>query len=281
MILFYSDGRLGNQIFQLAFLKEISKPKETIITFNLKKVLSTFDIYFKINNIELENKIWQLASRKMFFYFFESLAFLKIINIIYEDFNNINYNKKGGLLWFITYVRTGFFQSEKFFNKDKFLSEVKIKGPYLKEAQEFLKNIPENFTKIFIHVRRGDYLTEVFNNKRGINLPLDYYNKAIELVNKEINNPYYIILSDDVEFVEIAFNHLEHKVISHNSFVVDLAVMTLCDGGIISNSSYSWWGAFLLKNKKVVIMPKHWYGWKDKMQSHKGINLSFADVIEF
>lgn len=281
MILFYSDGRLGNQIFQLAFLREISKPKEIIVTFNLKKVLSTFNINLRVNNIEVENKIWQFASRKIFFYFFELLAFLKIINIIYEDLDNISYHKKNGLFWFITYVRTGFFQSEKFFNKDKFLSEVRIKEPYLKEAQEFLKNIPENFTKIFIHVRRGDYLTEVFNNKRGINLPLSYYIKAIELVNKGINNPYYIILSDDIEFAEIAFNQLNYKVISHNSFIVDLAVMTLCDGGIISNSSYSWWGAFLLKNKKVVIMPKYWYGWKDKTQSHKWIDLSFAKVIEF
>lgn len=281
MILFYSDGRLGNQIFQLAFLREIAKSREKIITFNLKKVLLTFDISLKVKNIEIENKICQFTSRKLFCWFFELLSFFRIINIIYEDFDLVTYHKKSGLLWFVTYLRTGFFQSEKFFNKEKFLNEVTIKDVYLQEAQEFLKNVPENFTKIFIHVRRGDYLTEVFNGKRGINLPLNYYNKAVELVNKEISNPYYIILSDDIEFAEIAFSSLNYKVISRNSFNVDLAVMTLCDGGVISNSSYSWWGAFLLKNKKVVIMPKYWYGWKDKKQSHKGINLSFAKVIEF
>jgi hypothetical protein len=38
------------------------------------------------------------------------------------------------------------------------------------------------------------------------------------------------------------------------------ALMTLCEYGVCSNSSFSWWGAYLMKNKKIVIMPKYWYG---------------------
>lgn len=281
MILFYSDGRLGNQIFQLAFLRGIAKPGEKIVTFNLNKVLSVFDIDLKINNIVVENKIWQFASRKLFFYIFELLALFRIITIIYEDLSLVTHHKRNGLFRFFTYVRVGFFQSERFFNEKDFLKNVKIKSNFLNEAKNFIKNIPESYTKIFIHVRRGDYLTEVYNNKKGINLPLNYYNKAIELISKKVTNPYYIILSDDNEFVDISFDKLNHKAISGNSFATDLAIMTICDGGIISNSSYSWWGAFLMNNRKIVIMPKYWYGWKDKIQSHKGINLSFAEVIEF
>lgn len=282
MIFFFSDGRLGNQIFQLAFLREISKSsRQKIITFNLGKMLDVFDLDLKINNLEVENKKWQFVFRKLFFYFFELLSFFRIITIIYEDLDSIKYNKKNGLFWFVIYVRTGFFQSERFFDGESFLKNIKMKKCYMDKADDFCKKIPANFTKIFLHVRRGDYLTVVHNNKKGINLPIGYYSQAMEFINKKINNPFYIILSDDVEFVEIAFEGIENKIISYNSSAVDLAIMSLCEGGITSNSSYSWWGAFLLKNRDLVVMPKYWCGWKDKIQSHKGIDLSSSGIIEF
>ena len=34
-----------------------------------------------------------------------------------------------------------------------------------------------------------------------------------------------------------------------NSMFVDFAIMMLCDAGI-SNSSFSWWGAYLMKSKE-------------------------------
>ena len=40
----------------------------------------------------------------------------------------------------------------------------------------------------------------------------------------------------------------------------DLCLMTLCNGGIISPSSLSWWGAWLNESEnKVVVAPKIWF----------------------
>ena len=42
----------------------------------------------------------------------------------------------------------------------------------------------------------------------------------------------------------------------------DLLLMSMCDNQIISNSSFSWWGAWLTRNKGVKIAPKKWFGVK-------------------
>ena len=41
---------------------------------------------------------------------------------------------------------------------------------------------------------------------------------------------------------------------------VDLCLMSLCSGGIIVNSSFSWWGAWLQNNRGKVIAPEPWFG---------------------
>ena len=60
----------------------------------------------------------------------------------------------------------------------------------------------------------------------------------------------------------------------------DLAIMSLCEYGIVSNSSFSWWGAYLMKNRKEVIFPKYWYGWKQRVESHVGIQPEWAKLID-
>ena len=91
---------------------------------------------------------------------------------------------------------------------------------------------------------------------------------------------FFIFLSDDAGFVECCFEDIENKYISRNSMTVDLALMSLCLYGIVSNSSFSWWGAYMMKDRKKVVFPKYWYGWKNKVESHVDIQPEWAEVIE-
>ena len=44
MLIFFADGRLGNQIFQYAFLKTIAKKNETLIICNFDSIIDVFDL---------------------------------------------------------------------------------------------------------------------------------------------------------------------------------------------------------------------------------------------
>lgn len=49
--------------------------------------------------------------------------------------------------------------------------------------------------------------------------------------------------------------------LDNNDPLIDLYAQTLCTDNIISNSTFSWWGAYLNPNpNKKVIYPKPWFG---------------------
>lgn len=282
MIFYISDGRLGNQLFQYAFLNSIAKDNERVFAINMRQFSQSFDvsnIHFKAVN---PGKYGLFFLKKLIKpLVFNVLVRFKLVGYVKQNRSEMSalpsLQKRKGLLP-ITLVESNFFQSEEFFNPHSV--DFTIKATYTNRARNFLSNVPEEFTKVFVHVRRGDYLFVSYLGKRGINLPKSYFDLAISEIKKEVQSPFFIFLSDDPEFVECCFSEIENKLVSSNDMVTDLATMTLCEYGIVSNSSFSWWGAYLMNTKKKVIFPKYWYGWKSKIESHVGIQPKWCQVNE-
>lgn len=150
----------------------------------------------------------------------------------------------------------GWFQSEKFFKK---YSEI-IKDLY-SPTKNFVTRATDDFpflknsTVGAINVRRGDYLTQP---TRHPVVTLDYINEAYKHL------PFcdkIIVLSDDITWCK------ENIVLPNLVFVENyrdceaLWLLSLCDHFIISNSSFSWWGAYLSRSdNKIVISPETWFG---------------------
>ena len=273
MILYVSDGRLGNQLFQLAFIESIAQKNEKIIFVCLKNELDMVFIR--------SNRLFILETRKIFWYFLKAITSAKLLDYLcvvlglgyaaQKIKNGVfldSYKHRRGIFP-VTVVKPGFSQSEMFFNVEKL--NISILKKHVKKAEVLFDQWRKYDVVVFVHVRRGDYQKEMFLGKEGICLPLSYYKKVITDVQQGYANPFFVFVSDDFDFVKRSFGFVENKYISNSSMGVDLALMSLCDFGVCANSSFSWCGAWLCKRRGKVYFPKYWYGWRVSFDSHPGI----------
>ncbi|GAF71019.1 unnamed protein product [marine sediment metagenome] len=264
---------------------------ETLIIYDFDSIIDVLDLPSRKTLIKKwrTNHYRGIMGKLIIRRFLVLLSQIRLISLIKQEEDNVDgfryysntYTKKEGLLPF-TFVEHGYFQSEKFFD-DNAMNDIIIKPKHLKKANDLLANIPSNKHKIFVHVRRGGIVHESCYGIKGNALPLSYYKNCIRWFENNIRNPFFVFLSDDIEFVDYCFNDIENKLICNNETGVDFAVMVLCKSGIISNSSFSWWGAYLMKERYKVFAPKYWIGYKSHKECPKGIHtekFSFIDVLD-
>jgi hypothetical protein len=223
-------GRLGNQMFQVASVLSKSKDNECHAAFPNNAIIhSIFDLEYKKLDNNLNKQIKAVWNEKHFHYD-QSFEHVK-------DFTDI----------------IGYVQSEKYFlnNKDYILKQFKFKDEVTKYCSD---SLPRGET-VSIHIRRGDYLK--FPDHHPL-CSLQYYKNSIDFIKSQIENPVFIIFSDDLEWCK---NNFPDYIFFSGTEEYDLCMMSLCKHNIIANSSFSWWGAYLNSNeKKIVCAPKLWFG---------------------
>lgn len=94
------------------------------------------------------------------------------------------------------------------------------------------------------------------------NVSVDYYVRAISLIEGKLKSPRYFIFSDDPEAArrKLALQGERITFVSHNQGLegayADLWLMSRCQHFIIANSTFSWWGAWLVESgAKIVVAP--------------------------
>ena len=226
-------GGLGNQMFQYAFGRNLSFKRKAIL--------------------KLDKTLLQWSIRQM------------IIGTTAREYELGEFNikaeftkDKGN-----SYLE-GFWQGEEYF---KDIRRILLKDFTLKkETQNFLKlkRLVVKTNSASIHFRRGDYVKRAVTGKYHGVLNFDYYRKAIELVGEKIKNPHFFVFSDDIAWVKKNFRIKQPVTYISGSGKLtnpeELILMACCRHNIIANSSFSWWGAWLNRNRqKIVLAPKRWF----------------------
>jgi len=108
---------------------------------------------------------------------------------------------------------------------------------------------------VFIHIRRKQY---------GYKLSSQYYRDALSIIRSKISHPRFFVFGDDTEWARQWLSLPGETIYLDGSDsrddVADIWLMTQCRSGIIANSSFSWWGAWLRENPDsgLIVAPLHW-----------------------
>ncbi|HMP30951.1 MAG TPA: alpha-1,2-fucosyltransferase, partial [Saprospiraceae bacterium] len=94
----------------------------------------------------------------------------------------------------------GYWQSEKYFLeiRDLLKTEFQLKNELWDVQSLSLLEKIRSCNSVSIHIRRGDYVQLGYTNTCG----LQYYQKAIEIINLKIRDPHYFIFSNDIEWAK-------------------------------------------------------------------------------
>ncbi|OXA44726.1 O-antigen biosynthesis glycosyltransferase WbnK-like [Folsomia candida] len=274
-----SNGGLGNQLFKYACAYALSQKWGVPLYVN--SVRSGRKLYlarFSIANLTFVQNV--NSPRNLHIFTDEDIVF----NTITPD-----------LLRTKILQHSDYCQSELFWReiKDDVIKMFEIKGVDnfgrdFKYWRDFVHS--KNSTPVAVHIRRGDFIKENSRNGGWITPMRFFYlamEKMVHVLREKGNNRTisFFIFSDSLNLVrdevlatlgktdtpKNEFEALREKLISggislrfvnssssgEDSTLQDLALMTECKHMIVSFSTFSWWGAYLIKNPdKVIIRPK-------------------------
>lgn len=153
----------------------------------------------------------------------------------------------------------GYFQSEKFFKHCE--ETIREQFEFKQEIVDFVKGkFPSIDSSLSIHIRRGDYVNQP--NHHPV-VPVSYYENILNQISNDYDNIF--VFTDDIDWVKDKFvgDKFIFPTFDSDNDMNSFVLMSQAKDNVIGNSTYSWWAAWLNKNKnKKVFTPnyKQWFG---------------------
>lgn len=269
----FLQGGLGNQLFQYAFFLSKKEKGENVVCnstmlqisvqhngFELKSLFDIQDVECNSNKLFLRMLCRFIVNREFKFkkVVLKCLSFCGL-QLVIDAIPSV-YQPQFPDCKHRTYY-LGYWQTEKYFVhiRQQLLDVFCFDESKLSPQTLSVRNRIQCSNSVSLHVRRGDYLSE--QNKKlydGI-CTLNYYERAISMMEERVTNPVFYIFSDDMEWVRQSLNVSNATFIDWNrreDSWQDMYLMSQCKHNIIANSTFSWWGGWLNTNsEKIVVCP--------------------------
>ncbi len=251
-------GGLGNQLFGFAAGLEQARRLDCklyldVAAYNASNPRYSFAEYFTIPGIDIEIVGKQSFSRGGK----GAWPFRKIYKekgFGYDPaINNIS---EGTTL-------VGYFQSHKYFQRSS--QEIVFMLESLMAGVDSLMDT-NLVQSLAVHVRRGDYLLPHAKSFHGL-ATIDFFKSSVDFASRTKFFDKLLLFSDSIdvaskEFTASGIGFEVGTVADEKNPFRDMLMMSSSDAMIISNSTYSWWAAFLMTyrdSEALVIAPRPWF----------------------
>jgi glycosyl transferase family 11 len=149
----------------------------------------------------------------------------------------------------------GYWQTEKYFNVEEVRKAfARPRGTPNAATLDVVSRIDDK--SCFIHARRGDFTAACLANILGC-YPPSHYQNAMKQFSASTK---FFAFSDDPQWCRVHMPEAEVVTANQEDGLEcwDIWLMNQFPAGIISNGSFSWWSAWLGREKRV-IAPKVWF----------------------
>jgi len=242
MLTIQLGGGVGNQLFQLAFLEYASRlSRQPLCIADLK---SPNTVHGGSGYYTTIFKHW----RRFYKYMPISMRIIRENSKMrYQDWSTISNCKL-----------VGYFQRHEYI-PDDFVNKLSF-------DEGVLARYPDISSKYFIHIRGGDYKGNSFHQLDLTN----YYKKCLELCKgKE-----FVIFTNDIPYAKEVLP--DYPIIQENELDT-LLLMSRCAGCICVNSTFSWWGAFMNRNRSIYF-PSKWSN--DPTMDFSGLYFPGCNIVD-
>lgn len=264
MVVFFESGRLGNQLLQYAVLRSRFPGRRLVFVglASLQQAVACRDSSF-VPADGAWRPIAGLLRRVL-----GGLATLRLISEAREvrDGGVCRLEQRRGLLGGLLLVRPAYFQHACF--EPDIPPELDLAPDVVASARRYLAEVAGDSpgrTLVFVHLRRGDYLRFPDPAAPAV-LDDAWVLQSLRALRSLVPAPRWLVCSDDLAHARRLLAG-EDAVFCDRGELGDLAAMSLCVGGVLSPSSYSWWAAFLARRRLaavgcagIFLAPRHWVG---------------------
>jgi len=283
VILTRVTGGLGNQMFQYACARRLAHRVGTELGLDTTSFRTEWLHSYALDRFKIAGAPLRRSAVREILAPVVERPRLRVVNESYGPFND-HVLEEGNDVMLI-----GHWQSEKYFLdiadliRAEFTVREELTGIDLEVAERI-----ERSNSVCLHVRRGDFVSVAATSAAWGTCGLDYYRRSIDLIATIVADPVFFVFSNDAvwarahitppyptHFVTHNYRRPHSRLESYrpvrmalrvlkrlfvNRSHADMRLMSLCKHFIIANSTYSWWAAWLGRDRsKIVCAPRTWF----------------------
>lgn len=266
MIYCESRGRLGNQLFQYSAAMSAAGPRERVVLVGFVELRAHFGQHLDSRTRWISLRWFARLSRLR-----REVFGLLLIGRIRLGDTPASFRRENGVLGLWEFA-AGYCQDQRLVPEA--IANQLIRALTQDGAIDNGQTASSEVFRCFVHIRRGDYVKlEEFSTP-----PISWFEQQMERLLSENPSAIFILCSDEPAWASKAFRQFPSVTVFRGDEKDTLKMMSGCDAGILSPSTFSWWGAKFAIDRGAVgpfIAPKYWLGWHNqewypKTISHHG-----------